>query len=318
MRPDMSQDKTMSKGEIRISDRQRGTKLGYWGFIVMIRLFGRRGAYILLGFVTSYYLVFDRHARQLVLPYLRRRFPDHSGWRRGRDIYRLFYNQGVSLIDRFRMLVTPQAFIQDLAHYDRVEPLVADCAHGFVLLVSHAGNWQALMLALARMDRGITLLMRPEENSAVQEYLKIQDPGQRFRMISPDLPMGGVIELTQRFGQGDVIAIMGDRAYGAATLPADFLGEPAHFPRGPFQLAAAWGCPVVVMFAAKTGTDAYTVDMADVIRVGREGDRLENLRQAMQRYAQRLGEFAEKHPYQVHLFEDVWKPPEARKAPPIG
>lgn len=308
----------MSKAQVRISDRQRGNKPGYLSFVVVLRLFGRRGAYTLLGFVASYYWLFDRQARKLVMPYLSRRFPAHSAWRRSRDVYRLFYNQGVSLIDRFRMLVMPDAFTQEVAHYDRIAPLVADQSRGFVLLVSHVGNWQALMLALARMERGITLLMRPEENPAVQEYLRIQDVGNRLRMISPDLPMGGVVELTQRFGQGDVIAIMGDRAYGAPTVPVEFMGDPAQFPRGPFQLAAAWGCPVVVMFAAKTGPDAYTVDMADVIHVEREGDRRENLRVAMQRYACRLQEFAEQYPYQVHLFDDVWNAPEVKKAPRIA
>jgi predicted LPLAT superfamily acyltransferase len=169
------------------------------------------------------------------------------------------------------------------------------------------GNWQALMLALSRMNRGITLLMRPEENPITQEYLRFQDSGPTLRTISPDAPMGGVVELTQRFGEGDVIAIMGDRAYGAATLPVEFLGSPAQFPRGPFQLAAAWQCPIVVMFCAKTGVDAYTVDMADVIDIERSGDKRESLRRAMQRYALRLEEFAGKYPYQVHLFEDVWQ-----------
>jgi predicted LPLAT superfamily acyltransferase len=297
----------------RINDRRRGNRLGFLSFYVVLRLFGRRGAYGLLGLVTCYYLLFDSLARRLARPYLRHRFPDHSGWRRAVDYYKLFYNQGISLIDRYRMLVAPANFIQEVAHYDRVQALVADKSRGFVLLVSHVGNWQALMLALSRMERDITLLMKPEENPVTQEYLRFQDFGQRLRMISPDTPMGGVVEMTQRFGQGDVIAIMGDRAYGAATLPAEFLGEPTYFPRGPFKLAAAWGCPVVVMFAVKTGTDAYTVDMADVIEIGREGNREENLKRAMQRYADRLQEFAQTYPYQVHLFEDVWKMPEPRK-----
>ncbi len=298
----------------RINDRRRGNRLGFMSFYVVLRLFGRRGAYGLLGLVTFYYLLFDPLARRLAGPYLRHRFPDHSGWRRAVDYYRLFYNQGVSLIDRYRMLVAPDSFVQDVANYERVQPLVADRSRGFVLLVSHVGNWQALMLALRRMDRNITLLMKPEENPLTQEYLRFHDPGKRLRLISPDTPMGGVVEMTQRFGQGDVIAIMGDRTYGSATLPADFLGDPTYFPRGPFQLAAAWGCPVVVMFAAKTGTDAYTVDMADVIEIERDGNREENLKRAMQRYADRLQDFAQKYPYQVHLFEDVWKVPEPRKA----
>ena len=300
------------RARTRINDRRRGNRLGFLSFEVALRLFGRRGAYGLLSMVALYYLLFDPLARRLALPYLRRRFPGHTGWRRAADFYRLFYSQGVSLIDRYRMLITPQAFRQEVAHYELVRPLVEDRARGFVLLVSHVGNWQALMLALARMDRGITLLMRPEENPITQEYLRFQGGSQALRMVSPDMPMGGVIELTHRFEQGDIIAIMGDRAYDAATLPVDFMGDPARFPCGPFQLAAAWECPVVVMFAGKTGVDEYTVDMADIIPVERTGDRRENLRRAMQTYACRLQEFAERHPYQVYLFEDMWRPAEVR------
>jgi predicted LPLAT superfamily acyltransferase/uncharacterized protein (DUF2062 family) len=291
---------------VRIGDRRRGNRAGYAAFVVLLRLFGRRGAYALLAFVAGYYLVFDAPARRLARPYLSRRFPEHGRWRRLADIYRLFFNQGVSLIDRFRLLATPDRFRQDVTHYERVEPLARDPKRGFILLVSHVGNWQALMPALSRMERDVTLLMRPEENPVNREYLRFGDFGQRFRLVSPDADFGGVVELTRRFNEGDVIAIMGDRAYGAATARVDFLGAPARFPRGPFQLAAAWDCPVVVLFAAKTGPDAYTVDMADVIEVGRGGNRREHLQRAMQRYADRLGEFARRHPYQVHLFEDVW------------
>ncbi|MFH0881103.1 MAG: hypothetical protein V2A34_15435 [Lentisphaerota bacterium] len=297
----------------RINDRRRGNQLGFLSFEVALRLFGRRGAYGLLSMVALYYLLFDPLARRLAFPYLRRRFPGHTGWRRVVDLYRIIFSQGVSLIDRYRMLITPEAFHQKVDHYERVRPLAEDRERGFVLLVSHVGNWQALMLALARMNRNITLLMRPEENPLTQEYLRFQAGSQALRMISPDLPMGGVIELTHRFNQGDIIAIMGDRSYDVATLQADFMGAPARFPCGPYQLAAAWECPIAVMFVSKTGVDEYTVDMAEVIRVERSGNRRENLRRAMQIYARRLQEFAERHPYQVFLFEDVWRPAEDRR-----
>lgn len=291
----------------RIDDRRRGNRLGYLSFHVALRLFGRRGAYGLLYIVALHYLVFDPAARRLALPYLSRRFPGHGGWRRAMDIYRLFYSQGVSLIDRYRMLATPQAFKQSTAHYELVQPLAADRSRGFVLLVSHVGNWQALMLALRRMNRNVTLLMRPEENPVAKEYLRFDGGSNAMRMVSPDLPMGGVIELTQRFREGDIIAIMGDRSYGAPTMPVEFMGDTARFPCGPFQLASAWECPVAVLFASRTGPDEYTVEIADVIRVSREGDRRENMRRAMQSYADLLQEFAARNPYQVYLFEDVWR-----------
>jgi predicted LPLAT superfamily acyltransferase/uncharacterized protein (DUF2062 family) len=293
----------------RIDDRRRGNRLGYLSFHVALRLFGRRGAYGLLCIVALHYLLYDPPARRLALAYLRRRFPEHRGWRRAADIYRLFYCQGVSLIDRYRMMAAPASFRQLTARYELVRPLAEDRSKGFILLVSHVGNWQAMMLALRRMERGITLLMRPEHNPVAHQYLRFDASGAgAVRMVSPDLPMGGVIELTRRFNEGDVIAIMGDRSYDAPALPVEFMGDTAQFPCGPFQLAAAWECPVVVLFAPKTGVDEYTVEIADVIRVERGGDRRANLRRAMQTYADRLSEFAARYPCQVYMFDDVWRP----------
>lgn len=291
----------------RINDRRRGNRLGYWSFDVALRLFGRRGAYGLLRGVAFHYLVFDPIARRSAWPYLSHRFPERTGLRRVLDTYRLLYSQGVSLIDRYRMMRRPDDFTRTIEGYDAVAPLVADRSRGFVLLVSHVGNWQAVMLALKRMGRPLTLLMRPEENPVANRYLKFQEPTETFRFISPDTPLGGVIELTQRFQAGDIIAVMGDRAYGSSTLPVDFLGAPAQFPVGPFQLAAAWECPVVVLFSARTGDDEYTVAMADVLRVESAGPRRERVKSAMQAYAHRLQEYARRHPYQVYLFEDAWR-----------
>ena len=298
----------------RINDRRRGNRLGFLSFIWALRLFGRPGAYGLLRMVALYYVLFDPLARRLALPYISRRFPDHTGRRRMIDFYRLFYNQGISLIDRFRMLLAPEAFTRKTAGFEKMQSLLADRKRGFILLVSHVGNWQAMMLALANLQRNVTLLMRPEENPLTQHYLHFRPQAPRIRAISPDEPLGGVIELTQRFEQGDVIAVMGDRAYDASTMTVDFLGAPARFPCGPFRLAAAWDCPLAVMFAGKTGMDEYTVEWCDIIRIDRSGDRREGLHRAMQSYAGLLEDFSRRHPYQVYLFEDAWR----NEPPPTG
>jgi lauroyl/myristoyl acyltransferase len=134
------------------------------------------------------------------------------------------------------MLLAPDDFRQLITGFEKIQPLVEAPSRGFVLLVSHVGNWQAMMLALAHLKRNDTLLMRPEETPLTQQYLHFQTPRPQWRIVSPDEPLGGVIDLTHRFEQGDIIAVMGDRAYDAATLSVNFLGAPARFPSAP----SAW------------------------------------------------------------------------------
>ena len=81
-------------------ERKRGNRLGFWFFRTAVRIFGLRGTYGLLYFVSLYYLVFDRAAVAASMAYVRRRFPDHGALRQMFDVYLLFVSQGKSLIDR--------------------------------------------------------------------------------------------------------------------------------------------------------------------------------------------------------------------------
>ncbi|OGV41900.1 MAG: hypothetical protein A2X46_17765 [Lentisphaerae bacterium GWF2_57_35] len=291
--------------------KKRGNNLGFWFFKAALDLFGLRGAYVLLGFVAGYYWLFDRTARRSARAYLQRRFRGRSGWAAQRDIYRLFYSQGVSLIDRYVMAMKPSLFSLGIVNYEAIRPLVEDPRQGFILLTSHVGNWQAVMLALGRMNRRVNLLMRTEENEAVNQYLRIQEAGGLIDIVSPDLPLGGVLELTQRIQRAEIVAIMGDRAYTSDTAEIVFLGDQAGFPRGAFHLASAWDCPVVVMFTAKTGPSAYDVEIAGVIHPGQTPGTVkrERISHMAQQYADLLSAYAERHPYQFYLFHDVWTRP---------
>jgi predicted LPLAT superfamily acyltransferase len=294
--------------------KKRGNTLGFWFFKVSIQLFGLRGAYLLLIFVAGHYWLFDRQARHHASAYLRRRFPDRSIWGRELDIYRLFYSQGISLIDRYAMAMKPDLFALGIKNYESVRPLVDDRTRGFILLTSHVGNWQAFLLALSRMKRKVNLLMRAEENEAVKQYLRIDEAGRLIDIVSPDLPLGGVLELTQRMQRGEVVSIMGDRAYGVDTFDVDFLGDKAYFPRGAFHLASAWECPVVVMFTAKTGASAYEVEIAGIIHPTRPlgATKHERIRRMMQQYADLLSDYARRYPYQFYLFHDAWSQPHGK------
>lgn len=306
-------DPSISDGKPAV--RQRGNRIGFWFFRTALRLFGRRGAYGLLHLVCPYYLLFDRQAVRASTAYVRRRFPAYGALRRQLAVYRLFVSQGRSLIDRQHLLAGGQ-FDTTLHGEERISNLLEDRSRGFVLLTSHMGNWQAATSILRAWNRPVCLLMRPEDNPAVRESLQVGASGDMIRTLSPDSFLGGVVELMNLLRQGYIVSIMGDRTYGHTSVTVPFFGDNARFPCGAFSIAAAAGCPVVVLLSAKESARAYRVDIAGTFMPAYLPgvNKREQLRQWVAEFAGILERYAEAYPLQFFLFQDIWSPASEEEA----
>jgi predicted LPLAT superfamily acyltransferase len=290
-------------------ERKRGNRLGFWFFQTAVRIFGRKGAYGLLYFVSLYYLVFDRAAVAASKAYVRRRFPDHSALRKMFDVFLLFVNQGKSLIDRFYVAAGGDEIGLELVGYEKIRELLADGQKGLILLTAHVGNWQVAMTALRDIGRTVYIMMRTEDNVAVKEALNIDSEKENIRIIYTDSAMGGVIEALKAINRGDIVSIMGDRTYGYASIEASLLGGNVRFPYGGFSLAAAAQCPVAVLLSAKVGATKHVTDVSHVINppMGRQGNKDAEIYDCVQEFARILEEYAVRYPYQWFVFRDMWR-----------
>lgn len=290
-------------------ERKRGNRLGIWIFRSAVMLFGLRGAYGLLYFVSIYYLVFDRAVVAASLAYVRRRFPDHGPLRRLVDVYLLFVNQGKNLIDRYYVAAGRGDITQELIGYEKIRGFLAEGQRGVIFLTAHVGNWQLAMTALKDLGRTVHIMMRPEDNAAVKEALNIDSDRESVRILYTDGALGGVVEALQAIGRGDVVSIMGDRAYGYASVEAPLFGGDVRFPYGAFSLAAAARCPVAVLLSAKVGVKKYMTDISHVIAPpsGTRKGRDEEIRGCVRQFAGILEEYAQQYPYQWFVFRDMWQ-----------
>jgi predicted LPLAT superfamily acyltransferase/uncharacterized protein (DUF2062 family) len=288
--------------------RRRGNRLGFWFFRAALRCAGLRGAYGLVYPVCLHYLLFDRSAVRAALAYARRRFPERSRVGRLRAVYRLFVEQGKNLIDRHCLTGGRHPFVIEFEGRERLTVALGDAQRGFVLLMSHMGNWQTVLATIGHLGRKTGLLMRPEDNAAVRQTLKIDADGATASVVSPNGYLGGVIEMMARLKRGEIVSIMGDRAYGAAAETVPFLGEPARFPVGAWRLAAGAECPVVVLLPAKLSTRRYRIRVAGVFHPRLEPgcDRRARLREWVRAYAALLEDHLREFPYQCFLFYDIW------------
>jgi len=299
-----------------MKERRRGNRLGFWLFATTTHWLGLRGAYLLLLPVAGYYALFDRAAVASTRPYLCRRFP-HAGRIRLRFLaWRIFVEQGKSLIDRYDLMAGGTQLCLTVSGLERVKAVLAN-DHGMVLLTSHFGAWQTVMSALQKLGRPVFLVMRPEQNQAVREALQISKETVNVQII----PAGDFVDhagrLVAALSAGGIVAIMGDRHYGAATLPVRFLGQQAFFPYGALAVAAATRSPVTVMLAAKTGPYSYQIELIEPFQpiYDRARPRPEQLAAWVQVYAAAIERFAWRYPFQCFLYQDVWQQTTPAKQP---
>jgi predicted LPLAT superfamily acyltransferase len=301
--PDQEQ---RSRGEKR--EGKRGNELGIWFFKAFLQLFGLRGAYGLLYVVSLHYALFDRLLVASALPYIRRRFAGCGPLKERLHVYRLFVSQGKQLIDRYAAVSGNAVFEIRFKGGNEVVSLIRNSQRGAILLTSHQGNWQVAMTVLEKLEKTVYLVMVPDHNPTMQRELYPDGEGGSVRIISPEQYLGGAIEIINVLRQGNVVSIMGDRGYGASAVEVSFLGDKAWFPYSAFRLAAAAGCPLVVMETAKVSSYSYVVDMSNVLYPQYEGrrDRAGQLQPWVQSFVTLMERFVEEHPYQCFLFRDVW------------
>jgi predicted LPLAT superfamily acyltransferase/glycosyltransferase involved in cell wall biosynthesis len=282
--------------------KARGNALGFWFFRATLRLTGLRGAYGLLYIVCAHYALFDAEARAKAVAYLSRRFPKDGALKRLFHVYLLFVTQGKCLIDAYTLNAGLKRFSfeseQVRTHLRELQ------GQGFLLLLSHVGGWQSALPFLRMMagEQPVSLLMNEAESVEVRRHVRSDDGG--FHVILPTDGPGCVVEMVMRLQRGEIVSIMGDRAYGGQTAAVQFLGAEAYFPVSAFAVARAATCPVVVLFVPKRGITSYCLEVA---RIDLDVTDRTAIRTALQRYADLLTDFTQRYPLQCFLFHDVWK-----------
>jgi predicted LPLAT superfamily acyltransferase len=141
-----------------------------------------------------------------------------------------------------------------------------------------------------------------------------------FSGLNPDLELGlihirpGAIgasfEIRDAIRSGAFVVIMGDRVPvdGSGCQRVDFLGAPARFAKGPFELAALLGCPLMAATAVRVGPARYRVDSEPLYAGGRvpRAEREKVVAEMIERYAAYLERACLRTPYQWFNFFDFW------------
>jgi predicted LPLAT superfamily acyltransferase len=289
------------------SERGLGQNWQHRFFHRVIHALGKRPAYHVAYFVVFWYVLTSRSVRARTRFYLDRRFPAHRGFlRRFLDTYRLVCVFSQTLIDMAAVrILGPHALAVDPVHHDRFMQLCAT-ESGVVLLNAHVGCWQVGLSTLCSLGKHACVVMIPEPGT--QAFLDQTAAS----VIDPRTGLQSVLEITQALLNGQVVSLMGDRAFGDEqnVVMARFLGRDVAFPLAPYRVASATGAPIGVMMAPKVGFRSFEMRLVRVIRVPPNlGRNPRNYVPYAQQFADCLEQFVCEFPWQFYNFYDLWLSP---------
>ena len=195
--------------------------------------------------------------------------------------------------------------IDDIRSDDRAHERMLEAAeHGAFIIGSHIGNMEMLRAMNDHLTKKkLNVLMMSSAYREFGEYLKslnsdyglnvieiddispaTDDEAEKARAFSGTIAVG--MQLEEKVRNGEWVVILGDRVIDRKTryVEADFLGERARFPDGPWIMASMLDVPCYILHAVHDqGTGALSLYFREVGKVVLPHG--EKRRQALGRYA---------------------------------
>jgi predicted LPLAT superfamily acyltransferase len=278
--------------------KSKGNKTGYQIFLWVLKRFGVWPAYFLLRFVVLYYFLFSwRSSRQIYSLYHHR-----LGYGRMRSIfkiYRNYYLLGQSIIDK--VVVMSGIKNKFTYNFDGEENLrdIVSRKQGGVLLSAHIGNWDIAGHLFKRLDTLINIVIFDGEQEKIKEFLDSVTGKKSVKFIVIKNDLSHIYEISEAVKNNELVCMHADRFLeGNKTFTAEFLGEKARFPMGPFVLATTFKVPVSYVFAVKESNMHYHF-FASRIKDYEHADKRNDMQEM-------LLEFTKEMEMKVKLYPEQW------------
>ena len=217
---------------------------------------------------------------------------------------------GWCLTERYERLCTDRTFTISL---ENAEAWEAVAGRGCILLTAHLGLADfGSVLPATEAGRHVHVLREQEMDPRAQRWF--EDVLRRRLGALPyethfetgDPSLG--VRLLQALGQGEVVALQGDRPRaGGRTLDATLFGRRYGLPEGPAALARAAGVPLLPVYILREGRRRYRVVFGEPIEVPRGDDRRSELAAAVRAIEASIEAAIRRAPHQWFCFAPVWK-----------
>ena len=206
----------------------------------------------------------------------------------------------------------PTEALAQFAGLEGIEHLDGALAEGrgVILLTAHAGNYELGGILLRERGLRIHTVYKPDRFEAVERLRE------RLRNQSGvvGIPVGGAgfstLPLVSLLRQGALVGMQGDRDFSLNGLSVPFFGREVSFPRGPWELSAMTGAPIVTSFFFVDEDRRFHASFGPPIRVsGARGERGPAIEAGLRAYVADLEALIRRHPSQWYCFYPFWDDP---------
>ncbi len=292
--------------ERKWTGKSKGGKTGHKIFILLLKYFGLRPAYILLYFVSAYYFLTSWKSNKSIYIYFR--MLGYGKIKSIRSIYKNYYIFGQTLIDR----VSAMAELNNkfTFNFDGEEYLrqMVENHKGGIMLSAHAGNWEIAGHYLDRLNTPINIVMFDAEYQNIKEYLESVAGKRKAKVIAIKEDMSHIYQINEALSNNELICIHADRLTDQLqkALNLNFLGKQAKFPYNIFKLIVTFRVPVSFVFAFKESDFHYHfyATQAELY----DGDNKESeIRRLSETYVAGLEQKVRKYPTQWFNYYNFWE-----------
>ncbi len=230
--------------------KTRGGTTGYSAFIFLLKHLGINAAYSLLVFVSAYFVIFVKSARQPMY-FFYHQVLNFSPQKSVRYLFVNFYRFGQVLIDKVAIMSGMEArYSFDFEGEEHLYEM-ATTTGGFII-GAHMGNWEIAGNLLKRIPTKVHIVMLEAEHERIKEMLKqvMTEKTMNIIPIKPDL--SHLFAIKEAISNNELIAIHGDRFLeGSRPVSMPFFEREANFPAGPLSLAIRYGKPATFVSAIR-------------------------------------------------------------------
>jgi len=291
--------------------KSKGTVIGHKIFVFILNHLGLKLAYIVLRFVALYYFLFAFKSNKSIFYYFHHvlKYKRTTTWLK---IYKNYYIFGQTLLDKVALLAGVKTKFTVDHEGGEILDKIAETGKGGILISAHIGNWEIAGQLLNRLNTTFNILMYENERESIKQYMDGVEKKKNVNIIAiKDGELGHIIELHNAFSNNELVVMHGDRfREGVKTYEADFLGKSAHFPAGPFIMAAKFAVPVTFVFAVKESSSHYHFFATEPIQLKRtRSDEQTDIaaKGLLQNYISEFEKMVHRYPEQWFNYYPFWK-----------
>jgi predicted LPLAT superfamily acyltransferase len=291
-----------------LNQRERGAVFLIRALAFWATRFGRRPARALVRMIALYYALFDRVAVAASRRWLEAVRGESPSFR---HVYAHILCFAQVTLDRLFLLRRATRGIEvERTGSHHLEALARE-GRGAILLGAHLGSFEAMRVAGDEERFPVHIVGHFENAKMINAVLSELDPEMAGRVVHVGGdPIALALTLRERVESGGMLALLADRVgLNDKTVEVTFFGRPALFPTGPFLLAAALKCPVLLVFGLYFEPNRYELycePFAERLVLPRK-ERAAALARYVQAYAERLEGYARRAPYNWFNFYDFWE-----------